>query len=672
MRHLKSHLQIHHIRTKVILSVLGGGLLLLLCVNYIMNSTLRDLEREQTASRLESDIHYISDLIGGGQWSSRDGALYLGDKLIGDGTEENANLSPFLTCERNTGTFSYTFVRCPDKGLGWVGDQKTGYQQGHYMRVAGSTRGPSGESIIGTYIDKKVADILDKNGIYAGEANVAGGKIYCLYRVLRNPDHEIVGIIVVGRSIQEMRNQITQANRKTFWVIVLALLLVCAGLSYVISRWIGSIEKINSYLARIGEGDFPDTPLELNSVDEMSQVADSVNRMTVSLKEKERIGAELDLASKIQVNMLPRIFPAFPEHDEFDIYASMTPAKEIGGDLYDMFMLDEKRVAVVIADVSGKGVPAALFMVIAKTLIKNQALSDIPPCEVFTRVNEMLCEGNEMGLFVTAWMAILDLETGLLTYVNAGHNPPLLQHDGQFAFVKSRPAFVLGSFETMRYRQNELQLCPGDKLFLYTDGVTEAANEQQQFYGEARLKDFLNRHGNASPEAVLHALSDDIHSFAGSAEQADDITMLMLDYKKKGESDNMNEKRFPASDASLPDVLSFVEEELEKAGSTPKAAMQISVAVEEIFVNIAHYAYTGVPQDMTLGISAENGVATLRFSDHGMPFDPLQKKDPDITQSAENRQIGGLGIFMVKKTMDSVSYERKNGQNILMLTKKIN
>lgn len=252
--------------------------------------------------------------------------------------------------------------------------------------------------------------------------------------------------------------------------------------------------------------------------------------------EKERINAELSLASSIQAHMLPCIFPAFPDRDEFDVYASMTPAKEVGGDFYDFFMVDDSHMAVVMADVSGKGVPAALFMVIAKTLIKNYAQSGIKPEEVFTTVNRLLCDGNKAGLFVTAWLGVLELTTGKLTYVNAGHNPPLIkQNGGEFTYLKSRVSFVLAGMETIKYRQNEITIAPGDRLFLYTDGVTEATNSSIELYGEERLSAFMNSHSDENAEEILHDLKADIYAFQGEAPQFDDITMLMLDYKKKME-----------------------------------------------------------------------------------------------------------------------------------------
>lgn len=256
-----------------------------------------------------------------------------------------------------------------------------------------------------------------------------------------------------------------------------------------------------------------------------------VNLATVTA-DKERIATELNVATQIQASMLPCIFPAFPDRDEFDIYATMLPAKEVGGDFYDFFLVDQDHLAVVMADISGKGVPAALFMVIAKTLIKNRAQLGHTPAEVFTAVNNQLCENNEAGLFVTAWMGILDINTGEFAFANAGHNPPLLKRaSGEYEYLRTRPGFVLAGMEGVRYRQGSMILEPGDMLYLYTDGVTEATNSENELYGEDRLLAVANRCKDCDPQTLLPAVKADIDQFVGEAPQFDDITMLSLKIK---------------------------------------------------------------------------------------------------------------------------------------------
>ncbi len=256
------------------------------------------------------------------------------------------------------------------------------------------------------------------------------------------------------------------------------------------------------------------------------QVADSV--------EKQRISSELDVATHIQTSLLPCIFPAFPEHREFDVYASMTPAREVGGDFYDFFMVDDRHLAIVMADVSDKGVPAALFMVIGKTLIKDHTGPGDDLGEVFAKVNDLLCESNSEGLFITAFEGVLDLETGEFTYVNAGHEMPFVYRAGdRFKAERIRPGFVLAGMEGMKYKAGTMILGEGDKIFQYTDGVTEATNAEKEQFGMDRLADSLNRVQSRNSKEIIEAVRADIDAFVGEAPQFDDITMLCLSFKAK-------------------------------------------------------------------------------------------------------------------------------------------
>ncbi len=386
----------------------------------------------------------------------------------------------------------------------------------------------------------------------------------------------------------------------------------------------------------------------------------------------ERISTELDLASSIQANMLPNIFPAFPDRDDFDIYASMTPAKEVGGDFYDFFMVDEDHLAMVIADVSGKGIPAAMFMVIAKTLIKDHAQLGLTPSMVFTKVNDTLCEGNEAGLFVTAWMAMVELSTGKMVYANAGHNPPVIMKNGKIDYLRCPPGFVLAGMEGYDYREFELDLNKGDKLFLYTDGVTEAANGEHKLYGEERLINTLKSleiQGGCAD--VIRQVRQDIDLFVGDEEQSDDLTMLAFDYTAKVKNRGLIERTFDASVDNLREVLAFVEEGLEKHDADMKATMAVTVSLEEIFVNIANYAYPGRKGKARVGMYFDEDRIYVYTVDSGIPFNPLENEDPDITLAPEDRDIGGLGILMVKKSMDECSYERKGNENRFIMSKKI-
>ena len=438
---------------------------------------------------------------------------------------------------------------------------------------------------------------------------------------------------------------------------------------------INNLEKINDTLGKITRGDLNVT-VDVRSNREFSSLSDDINSTVSTLKRyiaeaAARIDKELEYAKQIQLSALPT---NFPEDEEYNIYAQMIAAKEVGGDFYDFYKLNDTTVAFLAADVSGKGIPAAMFMMTAKTIIKDLAESGMPVNEIFTRANEKLCENNESGMFVTAWMGILDITTGNLQFANAGHNPPLLKRaNGRFEYLKTRAGFVLAGMEGVRYRAGELTLSPGDRLFLYTDGVPEATNTENKLYGEDRLLTFMNQNATVDAVALLPALKSNIDEFVGEAPQFDDITMLMFDYKPKEGGANMTYQTFPAKVEALSDVLGFVDRILESYECPMKIQTAICVAIEEVFVNVAHYAYGDGEGDMVLGIGFDekSREITFRMTDKGIPFDPLKKPDPDITLSAEEREIGGLGIFITKKTMDTVTYAYENGENILTMIKKI-
>ena len=351
-----------------------------------------------------------------------------------------------------------------------------------------------------------------------------------------------------------------QANMREFLIIVIAaiILVVLAAILmcyfFVKKKIVNPINKIRDTSKRMVENleneDSIDVSVKTgNEIEELfdsfkemySDVKDYINRLGAVTAEKERIGAELDVAKHIQASMLPCIFPAFPERSEIDIYATMEPAKEVGGDFYDFFMVDDTHLAIVMADVSGKGVPAALFMVIGKTLIKDHTTPGRDLGRVFTEVNQLLCESNSEELFITAFEGVLDLVTGEFVYVNAGHEMPFIcKAGGDFEPYKIRAAFVLAGMEGMKYRAGSMMLEPGDKIFQYTDGVTEATNINNELYGMQRLGEILNKVKTGTPHDILPAIKEDIDAFVGEAPQFDDITMLCLEYKaqmKNGEED---------------------------------------------------------------------------------------------------------------------------------------
>ncbi len=350
--------------------------------------------------------------------------------------------------------------------------------------------------------------------------------------------------------MQEVRDHL---NGFLYNMLGISFCIICAALLLYILlvKWmvLNPVEKLSEFTTEITKtGNFSKQEIEIKTGDEIEALGQSFNYMmerledyikdlTVVTAEKERIGAELNVATQIQSSMLPCIFPAFPDRDELDIYATMTPAKEVGGDFYDFFMVDERHVAIVIADVSGKGVPAALFMVIGKTLIKDHTQPGRDLGEVFTEVNNILCESNDNGMFITAFEGVLDLVTGEFRYANAGHEMPFIyRKEGGYEAYKIRPGFVLAGMENIKYKEQKIQLNIGDKIFQYTDGVTEATDKDNQLYGMDRLHKVLNEKClDCNPEQTLKLVKEDIDAFVGDNDQFDDITMLCLEYKKKME-----------------------------------------------------------------------------------------------------------------------------------------
>ncbi|MGN1103946.1 MAG: SpoIIE family protein phosphatase, partial [Candidatus Coproplasma sp.] len=390
------------------------------------------------------------------------------------------------------------------------------------------------------------------------------------------------------------------------------------------------------------------------------EIGEYITKLKTVTAEKERIGAELDVAAKIQSSMLPCIFPPFPNRNEFDIYATMDPAKEVGGDFYDFFMVDEDHLAFVVADVSGKGVPAALFMVIGKTLIKDHTGLHSDLGEVFTEVNNILCASNSEEMFITAFEGVINLKTGELRYVNAGHETPFIcRKNGVYEPFKVKSGFVLAGMNGIRYKSGTIQLEPGDKIFEYSDGVPEATNADNEQYGMKRLAAVLARESKKTPAELLPLIKSDLDAFVNGAEQFDDITMLCIQFNGTGKSTEICVK--PDRD-SIQTVTAFVENAMDEWQIPMKTATKVQIAVDEIFSNIVNYSGAN---NAKLTVTNRDEKLSLTFEDDGVQYDPTSAKDPDITLSAEDREIGGLGIFMVKKMASDVRYEYKDGKNTL-------
>ena len=506
------------------------------------------------------------------------------------------------------------------------------------------------------------------------------GYLASAYVAILNGAGTPVALASVDISMDMIDRQIRQFLTLTVYVTLAVLLLSIFAYYYyvrrILIRPLGTLHHAAIGLVENRMENLADFKTEIHTGDELEDLSDAFRYMVSELNEyiqdlgrvtaeKERIGAELDVARHIQASMLPCIFPAFPERHEFDIYASMTPAKEVGGDFYDFFLVDDDHLAMVMADVSGKGVPAALFMMISKTLLKSAVQSGLSPGAVLEKVNNQLCENNDAEMFVTVWLGILEISTGKMKCANAGHEyPAIMRRDGAFQLFKDKHGLVLAGMEGARYREYALELNEGDRLFVYTDGVPEATNAETVLYGTDRMLRALNEAKGSSCRGLLEALHRDVDAFVGAADQFDDITMLCIE--RRTAADGMKKISIAPTLDKLPEATSFFEDILSAADAPMKVIAQVNVAVDEIFSNIARYSGATAA---TLGCSLADGRITLRFSDNGRPYDPTGKPDPDTTLSAEERDIGGLGIFMVKKIMDEVTYEYVDGLNILTLVK---
>ena len=397
-------------------------------------------------------------------------------------------------------------------------------------------------------------------------------------------------------------------------------------------------------------------------------------------QELQRQASDLRLARDIQRSSLPSVFPPFPRDLAIDLFAEMMPARDVGGDFYDFFHVGPGRLAVLVADVSGKGVPAAMFMMKAKSILRELTLSMSDLGEIVAKANERLCEGNEADMFVTCWIGILDEGTGELRYVNAGHNPPYLcRVGGALEALENVSGLFLGGMEGIRYRTFTAHLAPDDLLFLYTDGVTEANNVLGEFFGEARLEETLSgRRGLglarfmpnlaplASPTELCRRVRGAVDAFAGKAAQYDDITLLAIRYRGRPKTESLE---LPAVLESVPEFNAFAEKRLDGIGCPKAVKADLLVALDEITNNVAQYS-GGSRMKVSVEMARNPSVARFTVSDDGRPWNPLEHLDPDITLSADERPIGGLGILMVKRLMDDVSYVYEQGRNVLRFRKR--
>ncbi|MBO4871365.1 MAG: SpoIIE family protein phosphatase [Muribaculaceae bacterium] len=427
---------------------------------------------------------------------------------------------------------------------------------------------------------------------------------------------------------------------KLYWMTLNILLLMLASiavLAYIIRHFVASEEKLHK--ANI---------------------------------EQERIGSELRIARSIQQAMQPHASMSYIPRDDVDVDGLLLPAKEVGGDLYDYFIRDEK-LYFCIGDVSGKGVPSALVMAVAQALFHAASDHESHPGRIMQTINQSLCRNNERNMFVTFFIGVLDLPTGRLRYCNAGHDTPVLMNRDA-SLLQVKPNLPVGVMPDFKFEQQELELPADTMLFLYTDGLTEAMNPNHEQFGQQRMLSGLTTlcsNNQVTSKNVLDAMKADVHRFAQGADQSDDLTMLVIQYTPKASSDLLDERLVLPNDVKqIPQLGAFVEGVTQRLELDSTTSHQMRLAVEEAVVNVMEYAFRG-KENGEVAIDAKSNGECLKFiiTDEGVPFDPTEAARADTTLGVEERPIGGLGILLVREMMDSINYERVDGKNILTLRK---
>lgn len=534
----------------------------------------------------------------------------------------------------------------------------------------------SGEFDLDSYSEEERKAILSE--VFSGRMlsmrdTESAGMVYLMAR--RTGDFGVFAVLPASEVFASRTSSIVLSSVLYLVLFGAVFSLASALLDNVVVR---GFRRTNGALALITGGNL-DCTIDEHETEEFDSLSEGINTTVGALRgwiaeAETRMERELTTAKAIQEGALPSTFPPFPEIDAFDIYASMSAAKEVGGDFYDFFLIDDHTLGFLIADVSGKGIPGALFMMAAKSEIGNYMSTGMPLAEAIQTANHHLCIGNDAGMFVTVWAATLDYATGELTYVNAGHNFPLLRHgrSGEWEWLKKKCGLFLGTFETAKYRSATLTLQEGDELLLYTDGVNEAFSVDEVEYGNDRLEKYLAAHTGLHPRALVEGLRSDVAAWAEGTEQSDDITMVCIEY---GVAPEVSASiTVQASLDQLGRVMSFVHTELGKRLCPIGAQNKLDIALEELFVNVCNYAYAGQDEPGTATISyvytPRPASMTIQIEDTGVPFDPLTRSDPSMPTRAADVPIGGLGIMMTKRSVDDISYMRDGNRNVIAFTKR--
>ena len=511
--------------------------------------------------------------------------------------------------------------------------------------------------------------------------NIDGKDCYVFYKPLGQtgcsmaivcPESDIFG------GFDRLRNSVRA-------IVLVGLLLMLYLFIRIITRELQPLRRLADEAETIASGQFDAMLPDFKRIDEIGQLSHSFGNMQQSLvkyidelknttAQKASIESDLRIASGIQMGMLPEQFPTREDRDDVELYASLTPAKEVGGDLFDFYFRDEK-LFFCIGDVSGKGVPASLFMAVTRSTFRTVSAHESMPDRIVTIMNKTIADMNKNHMFVTLLVGVLDLPTGRLHYCNAGHDAPLLIGAG-VGELPCDPNIPVGFMPTWKYSLQEARIFTGTTILLFTDGLTEAMNADYEQFQMERVNEVANRalsNQQQSPRQLIAQMTDAVHEFVGDAEQSDDLTMMAIQYIKQQSDVKMRKSIvLPNDTQEVPRLNAFVDEVCKSVGFDEGKTMEIKVAVEEAVVNVMNYAYPPEQRgDVT--IEAASNDIRLKFTviDSGKPFDPTVQNEVDTTLSAEARSIGGLGIHLIRQNMDSINYERVDNLNVLTLRKKL-
>lgn len=525
-------------------------------------------------------------------------------------------------------------------------------------------------------LDKNGDTILESNTLYTGKIETAvteaikseselkifhsqAGKQEAYFSFVKADDIYLVGIYPTTET--DFNRSLSFSILAMLEIVILAVvfLMVFLLIRVVVLK---ELNKINDDLSKITKGEL-DTHIDVQSSEEFVLLSDSINATVDTLKDyiakaEAKMDEEIKLAKTIQLSSLPSVFP---EDNRFELYASMDAAKDVGGDFYDFYPVGEDKYAFLIADVSGKGIPAAMFMMRAKSVIKSIVETGASPAVALTKANEKLCTDNTAEMFVTAWLGIMDCNTGHLIYANAGHNPPvLINDDGSKEFIKSQAGFVLAGLDGIKYENFELEIKEGASIFLYTDGVTEATNLSEELFGEEKLLATISEAGTSNVRYLCKHIKGRVDEFAGEAPQFDDITMLAI--MRKTEEDRTNCFVTNAGKESMTEVSSFIEKFAEAHNINMAMTNKLMVVNDEIYSNIINYSQA---TRTVIKLEDLEDKLIMSYNDNGVYYNPLLKDDPDTSLDAEEREIGGLGIYIVKNMAKDIKYTRTAGSNII-------